>query len=70
MPYHRLLDQAMEKQRGGDGSAPPARHRPHLCRQVQLWHPSIDLLDEARLRNASKDLKEKIVLETIYGVNP
>ena len=74
MPYHRLLDLAMEKQRGdrrigttGRGIGPTyADKSPRSGIRV------IDLLDEQRLRNRLEGpLKEKNeLLEKIYGIAP
>jgi adenylosuccinate synthase len=74
MPYHRLLDQAMEKQRGerrigttGRGIGPT-----YADKSQRSGIRVIDLLDEARLRERIEGpLKEKNqLLETIYGVEP
>ena len=72
MPYHRLLDQAMEKQRGdrrigttGRGIGPT-----YADKSQRSGIRVIDLLDEARLRDRLEGpLNEKNqLLQTIYGV--
>ena len=74
MPYHRLLDEAMEKQRGdrkigttGRGIGPT-----YADKSQRSGIRVIDLLDEERLRDRlDGPLKEKNqLLETIYGVVP
>ena len=74
MPYHRLLDEAMEKQRGdrkigttGRGIGPT-----YADKSQRSGIRVIDLLDEERLRDRlDGPLKEKNqLLETIYGVAP
>ncbi|WP_170951738.1 adenylosuccinate synthase [Synechococcus sp. GEYO] len=74
MPYHRLLDQAMEKQRGdrrigttGRGIGPT-----YADKSQRSGIRVIDLLDEARLRDRLEGpLKEKNqLLQTIYDVEP
>ena len=74
MPYHRLLDQAIEKQRGdrrigttGRGIGPT-----YADKSQRSGIRVIDLLDEQRLRERLEGpLKEKNqLLETIYGVSP
>ena len=74
MPYHRLLDQAMEKQRGvrrigttGRGIGPT-----YADKSQRSGIRVIDLLDEQRLRDRLEGpLKEKNqLLETIYSVPP
>ena len=74
MPYHRLLDLAMEKQRGdrrigttGRGIGPT-----YADKSQRSGIRVIDLLDEARLRERLEGpLQEKNqLLETIYGVEP
>ncbi|WP_413326943.1 adenylosuccinate synthase [Synechococcus sp. MIT S9503] len=74
MPYHRLLDQAMEKQRGdrrigttGRGIGPT-----YADKSQRSGIRVIDLLDEARLRDRLEGpLNEKNqLLQTIYGVEP
>ena len=74
MPYHRLLDEAMEKQRGdrkigttGRGIGPT-----YADKSQRSGIRVIDLLDEARLRDRlDGPLKEKNqLLQTIYGVEP
>ena len=74
MPYHRLLDEAMEKQRGdrkigttGRGIGPT-----YADKSQRSGIRVIDLLDEARLRDRlDGPLKEKNqLLQTIYGVDP
>ena len=74
MPYHRLLDEAMEKQRGdrkigttGRGIGPT-----YADKSQRSGIRVIDLLDEARLRDRlDSPLKEKNqLLQTIYGVEP
>ena len=74
MPYHRLLDEAMEKQRGdrkigttGRGIGPT-----YADKSQRSGIRVIDLLDEDRLRDRlDGPLKEKIqLLQTIYGVEP
>ena len=74
MPYHRLLDQAMEKQRGdrrigttGRGIGPT-----YADKSQRSGIRVIDLLDEQRLRERLEGpLQEKNqLLETIYGVEP
>ena len=74
MPYHRLLDEAMEKQRGdrkigttGRGNGPT-----YADKSQRSGIRVIDLLDEARLRDRlDGPLKEKNqLLQTIYGVDP
>lgn len=74
MPYHRLLDEAMEKQRGdrkigttGRGIGPT-----YADKSQRSGIRVIDLLDEDRLRDRlDGPLKEKNqLLETIYGVKP
>ena len=74
MPYHRLLDQAMEKQRGarrigttGRGIGPT-----YADKSQRSGIRVIDLLDEQRLRERLEGpLQEKNeLLETIYGVAP
>ncbi len=72
MPYHRLLDEAMEKQRGdqrigttGRGIGPT-----YADKSQRNGIRVIDLLDEKRLRERiSRPLKEKnAVLQKIYGL--
>ena len=74
MPYHRLLDEAMEKQRGdrkigttGRGIGPT-----YADKSQRSGIRVIDLLDEDRLRDRlDGPLKEKNqLLQTIYGVDP
>ena len=74
MPYHRLLDQAMEKQRGdrrigttGRGIGPT-----YADKSQRSGIRVIDLLDEARLRDRLEGpLKEKNqLLQTIYDMEP
>lgn len=74
MPYHRLLDQAMEKQRGarrigttGRGIGPT-----YADKSQRSGIRVIDLLDEKRLRDRLEGpLQEKNeLLQTIYGVAP
>ncbi|WP_198003374.1 adenylosuccinate synthase [Synechococcus sp. RS9916] len=74
MPYHRLLDEAMEKQRGdrkigttGRGIGPT-----YADKSQRSGIRVIDLLDEARLRDRlDGPLQEKNqLLQTIYGVEP
>ena len=74
IPYHRLLDQAMEKQRGdrrigttGRGIGPT-----YADKSQRSGIRVIDLLDEARLRDRLEGpLNEKNqLLQTIYGVEP
>ena len=74
MPYHRLLDEAMEKQRGdrkigttGRGIGPT-----YADKSQRSGIRVIDLLDEERLRDRlDGPLKEKNqLLQTIYGVEP
>ncbi len=74
MPYHRLLDQAMEKQRGdrrigttGRGIGPT-----YADKSQRSGIRVIDILDEARLRDRLEGpLNEKNqLLQTIYGVEP
>ena len=74
MPYHRLLDEAMEKQRGdrkigttGRGIGPT-----YADKSQRSGIRVIDLLDEDRLRDRlDGPLKEKNqLLQTIYGVEP
>ena len=74
MPYHRLLDQAMEMQRGdrrigttGRGIGPT-----YADKSQRSGIRVIDLLDEQRLRDRLEGpLKEKNqLLETIYGMEP
>ena len=74
MPYHRLLDQAMEKRRGdrrigttGRGIGPT-----YADKSQRSGIRVIDLLDEARLRDRLEGpLNEKNqLLQTIYGVEP
>ena len=74
MPYHRLLDLAMEKQRGdrrigttGRGIGPT-----YADKSQRSGIRVIDLLDEQRLRNRLEGpLKEKNeLLEKIYGIEP
>ena len=74
MPYHRLLDQAMEKQRGarrigttGRGIGPT-----YADKSQRSGIRVIDLLDEQRLRERLEGpLQEKNqLLETIYAVEP
>ena len=74
MPYHRLLDQAMEKQRGarrigttGRGIGPT-----YADKSQRSGIRVIDLLDEQRLSERLEGpLQEKNeLLETIYGVAP
>ncbi len=74
MPYHRLLDQAMEQQRGdrrigttGRGIGPT-----YADKSQRSGIRVIDLLDEQRLRDRLEGpLKEKNeLLQTIYGVEP
>ncbi|WP_392349445.1 adenylosuccinate synthase [Parasynechococcus sp.] len=74
MPYHRLLDQAMERQRGerrigttGRGIGPT-----YADKSQRSGIRVIDLLDEERLRDRlDGPLKEKNeLLQTIYGVEP
>ena len=74
MPYHRLLDQAMEKQRGarrigttGRGIGPT-----YADKSQRSGIRVIDLLDEQRLRDRLEGpLQEKNeLLQTIYGVEP
>ena len=74
MPYHRLLDQAIEKQRGarrigttGRGIGPT-----YADKSQRSGIRVIDLLDEQRLRERLEGpLREKNqLLETIYGVSP
>jgi adenylosuccinate synthase len=73
MPYHRLLDQAMEKQRGerrigttGRGIGPT-----YADKSQRSGIRVIDLLDEARLRDRLEaPLNEKNqLLQTIYNVD-
>ena len=74
MPYHRLLDQAMEKQRGarrigttGRGIGPT-----YADKSQRSGIRVIDLLDEQRLSERLEGpLQEKNeLLQTIYGVAP
>ena len=74
MPYHRLLEQAMEKQRGarrigttGRGIGPT-----YADKSQRSGIRVIDLLDEQRLRERLEGpLQEKNqLLETIYAVEP
>ena len=74
MPYHRLLDLAMEKQRGdrrigttGRGIGPT-----YADKSQRSGIRVIDLLDEQRLRNRLEGpLTEKNeLLEKIYGIEP
>jgi adenylosuccinate synthase len=74
MPYHRLLDLAMEKQRGerrigttGRGIGPT-----YADKSQRSGIRVLDLLDEARLRDRLEGpLSEKNqLLETIYGEKP
>ena len=74
MPYHRLLDQAMEKQRGdrrigttGRGIGPT-----YADKSQRSGIRVIDLLDEARLRDRLEGpLNEKNqLLQTIYDLEP
>ena len=74
MPYHRLLDQAMEKQRGdrrigttGRGIGPT-----YADKSQRSGIRVIDLLDETRLRDRLEGpLKEKNqLLQTIYDMEP
>ena len=74
MPYHRLLDQAMEQQRGerrigttGRGIGPT-----YADKSQRSGIRVIDLLDEQRLRDRLEGpLTEKNeLLHTIYGVEP
>ena len=74
MPYHRLLDQAMEKQRGdrrigttGRGIGPT-----YADKSQRSGIRVIDILDEARLRDRLEGpLNEKNqLLQTIYCVEP
>ena len=74
MPYHRLLDQAMERQRGerrigttGRGIGPT-----YADKSQRSGIRVIDLLDEERLRDRlDGPLKEKNeLLQTIFGVEP
>ena len=74
MPYHRMLDQAMEKQRGdrrigttGRGIGPT-----YADKSQRSGIRVIDLLDEQRLRDRLEGpLSEKNqLLQTIYGVDP
>ncbi|MEB3247303.1 MAG: adenylosuccinate synthase [Synechococcus sp.] len=74
MPYHRLLDQAMEKQRGdrrigttGRGIGPT-----YADKSQRSGIRVIDLLDEQRLRDRLEGpLKEKNqLLQEIYAVEP
>ena len=74
MPYHRLLDEAMEKQRGdrkigttGRGIGPT-----YADKSQRSGIRVIDLLDEDRLRDRlDGPLKEKNqLLQTIYGADP
>jgi adenylosuccinate synthase len=74
MPYHRLLDLAMEKQRGdrrigttGRGIGPT-----YADKSQRSGIRVIDLLDEQRLRDRLEGpLREKNqLLETIYGMEP
>jgi len=74
MPYHRLLDEAMEKQRGdrkigttGRGIGPT-----YADKSQRSGIRVIDLLDEDRLRDRlDGPLTEKNqLLQTIYGVEP
>ena len=74
MPYHRLLDLAMERQRGdrrigttGRGIGPT-----YADKSQRSGIRVIDLLDEERLRDRlAGPLEEKNeLLQTIYGVEP
>ncbi len=74
MPYHRLLDQAMEKQRGdrrigttGRGIGPT-----YADKSQRSGIRVIDLLNEARLRDRLEGLlnEKNQLLQTIYGVEP
>ena len=74
MPYHRLLDQAMEKRRGeqkigttGRGIGPT-----YADKSQRNGVRVIDLLDETRLKERLLEpLKEKNeLLEKIYGLTP
>ncbi|BEV35845.1 adenylosuccinate synthase [Synechococcus sp. M16CYN] len=74
MPYHRLLDSAMEKRRGdrrigttGRGIGPT-----YADKSQRSGIRVIDLLDEQRLRDRLEEpLKEKNkLLQTIYGIEP
>ncbi|GIR75171.1 MAG: hypothetical protein CM15mP77_3280 [Synechococcus sp.] len=51
--------QAMEKQRGEHGSAPPAGHRPHPCRQSQRSGIPVSTRGRTRLGKPPKDLSKK-----------
>ena len=72
MPYHRLLDQAMEKQRGarrigttGRGIGPT-----YADKSQRSGIRVIDLLDEQRLSSVWRPQEKNQLLETIYGVEP
>ncbi len=74
MPYHRLLDQAMEHKRGekrigttGRGIGPT-----YADKSQRNGIRVIDLLDEHRLRERlDGPLKEKnLLLEKVYGIEP
>ena len=74
MPYHRLLDQAMEKQRGarrigttGRGIGPT-----YADKSQRSGIRVIDLLDEQRLRERLEGplQEQNQLLETIYAVEP
>ncbi len=74
MPYHRLLDQAMEQRRGarrigttGRGIGPT-----YADKSERTGIRVIDLLDEGRLRERLMGpLEEKnLLLERIYGLDP
>ena len=74
MPYHRLLDQAMERQRGdrrigttGRGIGPT-----YADKSQRSGIRVIDLLDEQRLRDRLEGpLQEKNqLLQSIYGMDP
>ena len=74
MPYHRLLDQAMEQRRGdrrigttGRGIGPT-----YADKAERNGIRVIDLLDEDRLRDRlSGPLAEKnLLLERVYGIEP
>ncbi len=74
MPYHRLLDEAMEKQRGAQKIGTTGRGiGPTYADKAQRnGIRVIDLLDEQRLRERlATPLHEKNqLLEKIYGISP
>ncbi len=74
MPYHRLLDQAMEVRRGdrrigttGRGIGPT-----YADKSERTGIRVIDLLDESRLRDrlAGPLAEKNLLLEKIYGIAP